>query len=140
VRREGSGGRSFIETGEGIVVYPPRASGDRDRWRAVWYEAGQRRQCEASGEDRMAAKLRRVTERLASGADLAGVTSAAAKPVRNRGDKICSCVINYTYTPYNCNGGKAFPSGECCYYITGCGNDSHACLAHSGCGNFTRCG
>jgi integrase len=68
VRREGPGGRSFIETDEGIVVYPPRAGQDRDRWRAVWYEAGHRRQCEASGEDRMAAKLRRVTERLASGA------------------------------------------------------------------------
>ncbi|HEY1618943.1 MAG TPA: tyrosine-type recombinase/integrase, partial [Streptosporangiaceae bacterium] len=66
MRREGPGGRSFIETGQGVVVYPPRAGEGRDRWRAVWYETGQRRQCEASGEDRMAAKLARIAVRLTS--------------------------------------------------------------------------
>jgi hypothetical protein len=46
-------------------VYPARREGDR--WRAVWYENGQRRQCEAVAEDKLAAKLAKVTERL--GAD-----------------------------------------------------------------------
>ena len=48
-----------------MTVYPARREGDR--WRAVWYEDGQRRQCEAVAEDKLAAKLAKVTERL--GAD-----------------------------------------------------------------------
>ena len=49
----------------GVTVYPARREGDR--WRAVWYENGKRRQCEAVAEDKLAAKLAKVTERL--GAD-----------------------------------------------------------------------
>ena len=45
----------------------PGADGG-DRWRAVWYENGQRRQCQAVSEDRLAARLDKVTERLAAGA------------------------------------------------------------------------
>ena len=45
-----------------MTVYPARVAGGR--WRAVWYENGQRRQCEAASEDRLAAKLEKVTERL----------------------------------------------------------------------------
>jgi hypothetical protein len=46
----------------GIAVYPARSAGGR--WRAVWYEAGERRQCEAATEDKLALKLDKVAERL----------------------------------------------------------------------------
>ena len=39
------GGDPVIELEYGITVYPAREG--RDRWRAVWYENGKRRQCEA---------------------------------------------------------------------------------------------
>ena len=55
-----------VELEGGITVYPARGEGDR--WRAVWYEGGRRRQCEAVAEDKLAAKLARVTERLAADA------------------------------------------------------------------------
>ena len=45
--------------------YGVPGSGDGDRWRAVWYENGQRRQCKAASEDRLAARLEKVAERLA---------------------------------------------------------------------------
>ena len=51
-----------VELECGVTVYPARREGDR--WRAVWYENGQRRQCEAVAEDKLAAKLAKVTERL----------------------------------------------------------------------------
>jgi integrase len=51
-----------IEVECGVTVYPAREQGGR--WRAVWYENGVRRQCEAVTEDRLAAKLDKVTERL----------------------------------------------------------------------------
>ena len=47
-------------------MYPAR--GDGDPWRAVWYENGQRCQCEAVTEDRLAARLEKVAEQLAAGA------------------------------------------------------------------------
>ena len=52
----------MVELECGITVYPARGEGDR--WRAVWYEAGRRRQCEAVAEGKLAAKLAKVTERL----------------------------------------------------------------------------
>jgi len=55
-----------IETPEGITVYAARYEGDR--WRAVWYEDGERRQCQAASEDRMAASLEKITVRLAADA------------------------------------------------------------------------
>ena len=51
------GSGEVIELGCGITVYPARE--DQGRWRAVWYENGQRRQCEAASEDRIAAGWRR---------------------------------------------------------------------------------
>jgi hypothetical protein len=39
-----------------------------DRWRAVWYEDGQRRQCESVSEGKLAVKLEKVTERLTADA------------------------------------------------------------------------
>ena len=51
-----------IELEAGITVYPARRAGDR--WRAVWYENGRRRQCEAVTEDKLAARLAKVAERL----------------------------------------------------------------------------
>jgi integrase len=54
--------RPVIEMECGITVYPAR--GERGRWRAVWYENGQRQQCEAVTEDKLAAKLEKVAERL----------------------------------------------------------------------------
>jgi integrase len=55
-------GRVVIELEWGVTVYPAREQGGR--WRAVWMENGVRRQCEAVTEDRLAAKLEKVTERL----------------------------------------------------------------------------
>jgi hypothetical protein len=43
-------------------VYPARE--EQGRWRAVWYENGERRQCEAASEEKLAARLAKVTERL----------------------------------------------------------------------------
>ena len=54
--------RPVIEMDCGITVYPAR--GERGRWRAVWYENGQRQQREAVTEDKLAAKLEKVAERL----------------------------------------------------------------------------
>jgi integrase len=59
-------GRVVVEVEGGITVYPARGAGDR--WRAVWYENGQRRQCEAASEERMAARIEKITERLAADA------------------------------------------------------------------------
>jgi hypothetical protein len=55
-----------VELEGGITVYPARRPGDR--WRAVWYEGGRRRQCEAVTEDKLAVELARVAERLAADA------------------------------------------------------------------------
>ncbi len=55
-----------IELEARITVYPAQGAGDR--WRAAWYKAGRRRQCEAVTEDKLAARLARVTERLQAGA------------------------------------------------------------------------
>ncbi len=64
-------GRVVIELDFGITVYPPRPVPERnraeetaDRWRAVWYEEGQRQQCESVTEEKLAAKLEKVNERL----------------------------------------------------------------------------
>jgi hypothetical protein len=70
--------RPVLELGFGVVVYPPREEGGR--WRSVWYEDGQRRQCQSLAEDQLAAKLEKVKARLAldapnmarPGADLIG--------------------------------------------------------------------
>jgi len=58
--------RVVIETAEGITVYPARWEGDR--WRAVWYEGGKRRQCQAASEAQLQARLAKVAERLAADA------------------------------------------------------------------------
>ena len=58
--------RLVVELECGVTVYPAREQGGR--WRAVWYENGTRRQCEAASEDRLAARLEKVTERLAADA------------------------------------------------------------------------
>ncbi len=60
------GSGEVIELECGVTVYPARE--EQGRWRAVWYENGQRRQCEAASEDRLAARLEKVAERLAVGA------------------------------------------------------------------------
>jgi integrase len=59
-------GRVVVELECGITVYPARGQGDR--WRAVWREDGGRRQCEAATEEKLAARLARVTERLTADA------------------------------------------------------------------------
>jgi hypothetical protein len=56
------GGGEVIELECGITVYPARSGGGR--WRAVWYEAGERQQCEAATEERLAARLEKVKTRL----------------------------------------------------------------------------
>jgi hypothetical protein len=57
------GGSEVIELEHGITVYPARD--EKGRWRAAWYEDGQRQQCEATSEEKLAARLEKVTERLA---------------------------------------------------------------------------
>jgi hypothetical protein len=47
-----------IELGCGITVYPARE--EQGRWRAVWYENGERQQYEAASEEKMAAKLAHI--------------------------------------------------------------------------------
>ena len=59
-------GRPVIELDSGITVYPARFDGDR--WRAVWYEDGERQQCESVQEATLAAKLEKIKERLAADA------------------------------------------------------------------------
>jgi hypothetical protein len=59
-------GNPVIELEYGITVYPAREG--QDRWRAVWHENGNRRQCEAVSQERLAARLEKVTERLAADA------------------------------------------------------------------------
>jgi 3-mercaptopropionate dioxygenase len=59
-------GRPVIEMACGVTVYPAREDGDR--WRAVWYENGQRRQCESLSEHALAVKLEKVTQRLVADA------------------------------------------------------------------------
>jgi len=59
-------GGEVIELEYGITVYPARD--EHGRWRAVWYEDSQRQQCEAASEEKLAARLEKVTERLAAGA------------------------------------------------------------------------
>jgi hypothetical protein len=56
------GGGEVIELEHGITVYPARE--EHGRWRAVWQEGGKREQCEAASEEKLAAKLEKVTERL----------------------------------------------------------------------------
>ena len=56
------GGGEVIELEYGITVYPARE--ERGRWRAVWHEDGKRQQCEAATEEKLAAKLEKVKERL----------------------------------------------------------------------------
>jgi hypothetical protein len=67
-------GNPVIELEYGITVYPARAG--QDRWRAVWYENGSRRQCEAVSGERLAARLEKVTERLGADAPNMERTSA----------------------------------------------------------------
>jgi hypothetical protein len=55
--------RVGIEVGGGITVYPPRVAGEP--WRAVWVEDGRRRFREAVTEAGLAAKLEKVSVRLA---------------------------------------------------------------------------
>jgi integrase len=58
--------RPVIELEYGITVYPPRSEGGR--WRAVWYEEGERQQCQSKREERLATRLEKITERLAADA------------------------------------------------------------------------
>jgi integrase len=58
--------RVVVELECGITVYPARQEGYR--WRAVWYENGERRQCEAVTEEKLAAKLEKVAKRLTADA------------------------------------------------------------------------
>ena len=65
----GMPGRAVIELDFGILVYPPRQEPEqtgknRLRWRAVWYEDGERQQCESISEEKLAAKLEKVKVRL----------------------------------------------------------------------------
>ena len=84
-------GRPVIDLEWGVTVYPPRRQGEP--WRAVWVEDGRRRFREAVTEEKLAAKLEKVTERLQAdapnmerpGADLiAYYLSPGRLPVQER--------------------------------------------------------
>jgi hypothetical protein len=60
------GAGEVVELADGVTVYPAREEGGR--WRAVWYENGERQQCEAASEEKLAARLDKLTERLAADA------------------------------------------------------------------------
>jgi len=51
--RAATSGGPVIELECGITVYPARE--EQGRWRAVWYENGERQQCEAASEEKLAA-------------------------------------------------------------------------------------
>ena len=72
------GDGEVIELDLGITVYPPRDKGGR--WRAVWHEDGERQQCESVSEEKLAAKLEKVRQRLSTGA--ANMTKPGAGPDR----------------------------------------------------------
>ena len=83
--------RAVIEMGHGITVYPPEAAGEP--WRATFTENGRRRYRQGATEEKLAARLDKVRERLAAGApnmELAGADliayylSADRLPVRDR--------------------------------------------------------
>ncbi len=64
-------GRAVIELEFGILVYPPRPVLEQAgrkrrpaRWRAVWYEDGERQQCESVSEEKLAAELEKTKVRL----------------------------------------------------------------------------
>ena len=59
------GDGEVIELDLGITVYPPRDKGGR--WRAVWHEDGVRQQCESVSQEKLAAKLEKVRQRLTMG-------------------------------------------------------------------------
>jgi hypothetical protein len=60
------GGGEVIELEYGITVYPARE--EHGRLPAVWHEDSARQQCEAATEEKLAARLEKVTERLQVGA------------------------------------------------------------------------
>ena len=89
--RDSARGGEVIELECGITVYPARSEGGR--WRAVWYEAGERQQCEAATPEKLAPKLEKIAERLQAdapnmrqpGADLiAHYLDLDRLPVRDR--------------------------------------------------------
>jgi hypothetical protein len=89
--RNSARGGEVIELECGITIYPARSEGGR--WRAVWYEAGVREQCEAATEEKLALKLEKIAERLQAdapsmrrlGADLiAHYLDPDRLPVRDR--------------------------------------------------------
>jgi hypothetical protein len=75
------GGGEVIELECGITVYPARS--EQGRWRAVWHEEGQRQQCEAATEDKLAAKLEKVKVRL----------EADAPKMRQPGAALIACYL-----------------------------------------------
>ena len=73
------GGGEVIEMECGITVYPARSEGRR--WRAVWTEAGERQQCEAATEAKLAPKLEKVAERLQADAPNMRRPGATSLPI-----------------------------------------------------------
>jgi hypothetical protein len=85
-----SDGRTVIEMGHGITVYPPAEEGEP--WRAVFVENGRRRYRQAASEPALAEKLAKVTERLvveAAHMEQAGAALIAyyLSPDRHRPDR-----------------------------------------------------
>lgn len=78
------------------------------------------------------------TAALAGVADVAGVSALASTKRRHEhGTKPDVCCTVFTYSPGHCNGGKACPSGQCCFFIeSSCSGNSYSCVTHS-CSDFS---
>ena len=72
------GDGEVIELEYGVTVYPARS--EQGRWRAVWHEDGQRQQCEAATEDKLAGKLEKVKVRLEADARRCGRRAPPSSP------------------------------------------------------------
>jgi hypothetical protein len=116
--------REVIEMGHGITVYPPAEDGAR--WRAAFLENGQRRFRQAATEPGLAAKLAKVTERLAAEATSMEKPGAAPCPMevvcgesRNRmaAEALAAQLRSVV------NGGNAFPQLVQCQRLSP-GSDS----------------
>jgi len=69
------GSGEVIELEYGITVYPAREQ--HGRWRAVWYEDGERQQCEAATEEKLAARLEKTAGSFSKGSHCQRRTSEA---------------------------------------------------------------
>jgi len=83
-----------------------------------------------------------INTALAGAADVVGISALASTQPKHEhgakpGTKPDVCCNVFTYSPGHCNGGKACPSGQCCFFIeSSCGGSYYSCVTHS-CSDFS---